>query len=239
MLSPFTVHKAKHLGARGVERVGVDIDAVDGLGKGSEPEAAGQPVREIVGAELQAKTRGYEVKMETGVADGRDAIAEFFERGGVQRERHRYFQAVTEIEPVERFLTAELGKSGDKIAEYAAEIGPEGGDGGVVADIEGGELFGERVAIGFGEDPLCEVVGETFGEEVVGAEGLEGVVENRGVTALLEAREEFFQISGRLIADAGEISNGKKLEGSFGDVQDNSSCSRFKAGAISAGLRRR
>src|SRR6202035_1962232 len=215
MLSPFTVHKAKHLGARGVERVGVDVDAIDGLGKRGEPKAAGQPVREIIGAELQAKARGDEVEMETGVADGGDAVAKFVEGGCVQGKGHGFFNAFAKIEAVEGFLAAELGKRGDKIAEHAAEIGAQRGDGGVIANIEGGELFGEGVAIGLGERPLGEVVGETFGEKVMRAEGLEGVMEDRGITALLEAREEFFQIPGRLIADAGEISNGEKLKGSF------------------------
>src|SRR5258708_3040191 len=89
--------------------------------------------------------------------------------------------------------------------EEGGEVGGEGGDGGIVGNIEGGELFGEGIAIGFGEGPLGEVIGETFGEKVMGAEGLEGVVKDRGITALFQAREEFLQISRRLIADAGEI----------------------------------
>jgi hypothetical protein len=237
IFSPFTIHKAKHLGARAVERVGVDIDAIDGLGEGVETEARGQPAGEIVGAELQAKARGDEVKMETGVADGGYAVTEFVKVGGGQGERHGFLDAFAKIETVEGFLVAELGKGSDEIAEDAAEISAEGGDGGVVADIEGGELFGKGVAIGFGEGPLGEIVGEAFGEEMMGTEGLEGVVENRGITALLKAGEEFLQISGRLIADAGEISNGEKLKGSFRDVHDNFSCSRFMAEAAPAGLR--
>jgi hypothetical protein len=178
MLSPFTVHKAKHLGARAVERVGIDIDVIDILGEGVEAETAGQPIRKIVGAELQTKAGSDEVEMEAGVADGCDAVAKFVEIGRGKRKRHRDFQAFAEVETVEGFLAAELGERGYKIAEDAAKIGSEGGDRGVVANIEGGELFSECIAIGFGESPLGEVVGETFGKKVVRAKSLESVVED-------------------------------------------------------------
>jgi hypothetical protein len=62
---------------------------------------------------------------------------------------------------------------------------------------------------------------------MVGAESLEGVVEDRGVAALLEAGEEFFEISGGLIADAGEIRDGEEFELGFGGVHGNSSWNRF------------
>jgi len=100
ILSPFTIHKAKQLGARAVERVGVDIDAIDGLGEGVESKASGQPVREIVGAELQPKAGGDEVKMETGVADGGDAVAKFVKVGCGEGKGHRYFEAFAKIETV-------------------------------------------------------------------------------------------------------------------------------------------
>src|SRR6266481_7292892 len=232
MLSPFTVHQAKHFGARAVESVGVDIDVIDGFGEGVEAEASGQPVREIVGAELQSKARGNEVEMETGVADGGDAVTEFVEIRCGKRKGHGYFQAFAKVEAVEGFLPAELGEGGDEIAKDAAEIRAESGDGSVIADVEGGELLGEGVAIGFGESPLGEVVGETFREEVVRAEGLIGVLENRGVAALFEPGEKFLEISCGLIADAGEICDGEEFEWRFGDVHRDSSYDRFRASAI-------
>jgi hypothetical protein len=223
MLSPFTVHKAKHLGARTVERVGVDIYVVDVLGEGVEPEAGGQPIRKIVGAELQAKAGGDEVEVEAGVTDGRNAVAKFVERGYLWTTGHGYLQTFAEIKTVEGFLPAEFGKRIDEIAKNAAEIGAECGDGGVIANIERSELFGEGVTISLGEGPLREVVGETLGEKMVGTEGLESVVEDRSVTALLEAGEEFFEISGGLIPDACEIGDGEKFEWGFGDNHCNSS----------------
>jgi len=235
MLSPFTVHEAKHFGARAVERVGVDIDVVDGFGEGVEPQAASQPMREIVGAELQAKSRSDEVKMEAGVADGGDAVAKFVEIGCGEGKRHGYFQAFAKIEAIEGFLAAELGKRSDEIAQDAAEVRSESGDGSVIANVEGGELLGEGVAIGFREGPLGEVVGETFCKEVVGAESLIGVVENRSVAAMLESCKEFLEISGGLIADAGEIRDGEKFERSFSDIHGKFSWNRLGANTISVG----
>ena len=82
IFSPFTIHKAKHLGARTVKRVGVDIDAIDVLGEGVEPEAAGQPVGEIVGAELRVREV---TKWKAGVADGVDAAAKLSRLAGGER----------------------------------------------------------------------------------------------------------------------------------------------------------
>src|SRR5260221_14475142 len=104
MLSPFTVHEAKHFGARAVERVGVDIDVGDGFGEGGEPQAASQPMREIVGGELQAKSRSDEVKMEAGMADGSDAVAKFVEIGCGEGKRHGHFQAFSKIKEIDGFL---------------------------------------------------------------------------------------------------------------------------------------
>jgi hypothetical protein len=235
MLSPLTVHQAKHLGAGAVERVGVDIDVIDVFSEGTEPQTAGQPIRKIVGAELQAKAGSDEVEMEAGVADGGNATTKFIEIRCGERKRHGYFEAFAKVEAVEGFLLAELGKGVDEIAEDAAKVRAESGDGSVIADVEGSELFGKGVAIGFGEGPLGEVVGETFGEEVVGAESLIGVVENRSVAALLQAGKEFLEIPGGLIADAGEIRDGEKFERGFGDVHGNSSWNRMGTLTISAG----
>jgi len=223
MFSPFTVDQAEHLGARTVERVGVDIYVVDVFGESIEAEAGGQPVGKIVGPELQAKAGSDEMKMEAGMADGGDAVAEIVKVCGGQGKWHGDFQTLAKIKTVEGFLAAELGEGGDEIAEDTAEIGTQGGDGGVVANIEGGELFGQGVAVGFCEGPLGEVVGEPLGKEVMGAESLVHVVEDRGVAALLKARKEFLEISSGLIADAGEIGDGEKFERSFGDVHGNSS----------------
>ena len=173
------------------------------------------------------------------MADGGDAVAKFVEIRCGEGKWHGDFEAIAEIEAVEGFLAAELRESGDEIAEDAAKIRTEGGDGSVIADVEGGELFGEGVAVGLGEGPLGEVVGETFGEEVVRAKGLVGVMENRGIATLLEPGQEFLEIPGGLIADASEIRDGEEFEGSFGDVHGSFSRNRVGAKTISAGYRGR
>jgi hypothetical protein len=232
MLFPFAIDQAEHLGASGVESVGVDIDAIDGVGKRGKPETSCEPLRKIVGAKVEAQAGSDEMKVEAGVADGGDTIAKIVEGARFQGKRDGDFQAFAEIEAVEGFLASELGELGDEVAENPAEVGAQGRDGGVVADVQGGELFGKGVATGLGESPLREVIREAFGEEVVRAESLKGVVEDRGVTATLETGEEFLKISGGLVADAGEVRDGEKFEGSFGGVHERVSGSRFGAGAF-------
>src|SRR5690242_17258561 len=101
MLSPLTVHQAKHFGARAVERVGIDIDVIDVFGEGVESQASGQPIRKIVGAELQAKAGGDEVEMEAGVADGGDTVTKFVEISGCERKRHGDFEAFAKVKAVQ------------------------------------------------------------------------------------------------------------------------------------------
>src|SRR5690349_8903488 len=117
MLSPLTVHQAKHLGARAVERVGIDIDVIDVFGEGVESQAAGQPIRKIIRAKLQAKAGGDKVKMEAGVADGGDTVAKFVKVGGGERKRHGDFEAFAKVKAVQGFLPAKLGKGNDEIAK--------------------------------------------------------------------------------------------------------------------------
>ena len=73
---------------------------------------------------------------------------------------------------------------GDQPAQIAAQLR----QGNVVANIERSQLFGKFRAIGAGQDPLREIVRESFGKEVMAAERLEGVVEDGRVAALIEAR---------------------------------------------------
>jgi hypothetical protein len=54
MLSPFAFDQTKQLGARAVEGIGIDIDAIDAIGKGFKAKGIRQPVRKIVGAQLKA-----------------------------------------------------------------------------------------------------------------------------------------------------------------------------------------
>src|SRR5260370_30442686 len=77
MLSPLTVHQAKQLFAGAVERIGVDVDAIDVFGQGHEAETIREPVGEIVGEELKPQARGNEVEIETGMADQGNDFAKF------------------------------------------------------------------------------------------------------------------------------------------------------------------
>ena len=109
------------------------------------------------------------MEIEGGVAEASDPEMELIEIGGGQAEGTSDLQAFAEVEALEGLLAGKVGVLVDEVADHAAEVGAERGDRVVVADIESSELFGEGVAIGVGEDPLGEVVGEAFGEVVMGA----------------------------------------------------------------------
>jgi hypothetical protein len=223
MLSPFAFDQTKQLGARAVEGIGIDIDAIDAFGKGFEPKGIRQPVGEIVGAQMKAQARGNKVEVKGGVAEVGDGAMKFLEVGGGQTKGKGDFNTFAEVEALKGLLLAKFVVLLDEFADDAAEVSAESGDGSVIADVESGKLFGEGIAIGVGENPLCEVVRETFGEVMVTAESLEGVMEDRGVGAVFEAVEELGQGTGGVIADASQSSDGEELEGGFSGAQGSTS----------------
>jgi hypothetical protein len=223
MLSPFAFDQTKHLGARAVESIGIDIDAIDAFGKGFEAEGIRQPVREIVGAQMKAETRRNEVEVKGGVAEVGDGAMKFLEVRGGQTEGKVDFNTFAEVEALKRLLPTKFGVLLDEFADDPAQVGAESGDRSVIADVESGELFGEGIAISVCENPLREVVGETFGEVMVTAESLKGVMEDRGVGAVFEAVEELGKGTGGVIADASQSSDGEELEGGFSRTQGSTS----------------
>src|SRR6267143_2476394 len=78
--SPFAVDEPKQLGARAVQRVGVDVNAIDAVCQSSKSQAIRKPVREIVRPQLEPQPRGDEVKVKARVAEVRNAAPELVER---------------------------------------------------------------------------------------------------------------------------------------------------------------
>jgi len=216
MLSPLAVQKTQQLGARAIERIGVNVDAVDVLREGHQTEAIGEPVGKIVGAQLEAQAGGDEVKEKTGVADTHYAVAKLVEVGGGETEGDGHLDAFAEIEAFQGRLPGMLRTLFTEGAHDAAEAFAKSRDRRVIANIEGGKLLGEGIAIGVGKNPLGKIVGKTLGKKVMGAERLKRVMEDGSVAALFESGEEFGESSGREIANSRERSNSEKLEASFG-----------------------
>jgi len=215
MLPPLTIQKAQQFGARAIECVGVNVDAVDVLCERHQTETIGEPVGKIVGAQVEAQAGGDEVKEKTSVAETHNAFTKFVEVGRGESEGDSYLHAFAEIEAFQGRLASMLRMLLTEGAHDAAEVIAKRRDRGVIANVEGGELFGEGVAIGVGENPLGKIVGKAFGKKVVAAEGLKGVVEDGSVAALFEPGEQFGEGSSREIPDAREISGGEKFEACF------------------------
>src|ERR1700730_7873635 len=163
------------------------------------------------------------MKVEAGMAEVRDAIAKLVQRASAAAQGRGYFDAFAKIETLQRGLARKMGKRRAKLADKAAEIAAQGGDGNVVANVERGELLREIVAGGVREDPLREIVVKALGEEVVAPEGLKGVMEDGRVAALLEPRQQLGECAGRLVADSREIGNGDEVERGFNCVHTRAS----------------
>src|SRR5260370_27663982 len=127
MLSPLTVHQAKQLFAGAVERIGVDVDAIDVFGQGHEAETIREPVGEIVGAELKPQAQGNEVEIETGMAEMGNAFSKFVESPGGAAQRKSDFQRFAEIKGLQSGLIGEFGMLFAEIADHHAQIGTERG----------------------------------------------------------------------------------------------------------------
>src|SRR5262249_22171188 len=74
-----------------------------------------------------------------------------------------------------------------EIAEDAAQILTQLLRAGVVADVDAGEAFGKHRLIAACERPLGEIVGEAFGQKMIAAQRLKGVIEDRGFAGLGES----------------------------------------------------
>jgi hypothetical protein len=216
MLSPLAVQKTQQLGARAIECIGVNVDAIDVLREGHQTEAIGEPMGKIVGPQVEAQAGGDEVKEKTGVAETHNAVAKFVEVGGRESEGDGHLHAFAEIEAFQGRLASMRRMLFTEGAHDAAEVFAKRGNRRVIANVEGCELLGEGIAIGVGENPLGKIVGKTLGKKVVAAQGLKGVVEDGCVAALFEPGEQFVEGTGREIPDAREIGGGKEFKASFG-----------------------
>ena len=102
-----------------------------------------------------------------------------------------------------------------KGAHDAAEVFAKRRNRGVIANVEGGELLGEGIAIGVGKNPLRKIVGKTLGKKVVATEGLKSVMEDGSVAALFEPGEEFRESASGEIPDAREMGDGEEFKAEF------------------------
>src|SRR6266567_4389340 len=123
IMSQLLVNGSDHFLTRRIQGVRINVDPVAAAGELDQAETVLQPIREIVGLELQAKTGGDEVMIEGGMADVRDSVAELFERAGFQIERRGDFHGLAKIEWLEggklgiaRFGLAMFQNHAEKIA---------------------------------------------------------------------------------------------------------------------------
>jgi hypothetical protein len=152
------------------------------------------------------------MEIETGMAEMGNAIAKFVESPGGAAERKADLNGFAKVKGLQSGLIGEFRMLFAEVADHHAQIRAQRGDAGILANIECRELLGEGVAIGIGKNPLREIVGKTFGKEVMGAKSLKGVMKNGGIATVLESGEKLGKGHGRNVADASEIRDGEKVE---------------------------
>src|SRR5690348_341284 len=104
------------------------------------------------------------MKIKTGMAEMRYAIAKFIQRSGVPAERDGDFHALAKIKPFQRGLAREVRISCAIVGDHAAQVASQSRDRNVVANVEHRKLLGKIVSVRVRKHPLCEVVREPLGQ---------------------------------------------------------------------------
>src|ERR1700756_285825 len=159
------------------------------------------------------------MKVEAGVAEVLESFSKFIEAARAAAKRHRHFDALAKIEPLETRLRRKLRLFLREIADDAAKVASQRGNRGVVANVERRELLRKVVPVRGGKCPLREIVGKTLCEKVMDAKRLEGVMKNGSVAAVFEAGQQFREGSSGLVSDARKVGSGYEVEWCLGDVQ--------------------
>ena len=159
------------------------------------------------------------MKIEAGVTEVLESIAEFIEVASAAAKGHRHFHALAKIESLEARLRRKLRLRFTEVAHHAAKVAPQGSDRSIVANVESRELLGQIAPVRGGERPLREIVRKTLREEVMGPQSLKSVMKDGSVAAMLEAGQQFRKSSGRLVSDTREVGSGYEVEWCFGNVQ--------------------
>lgn len=217
----------------------MNINAVRSLRQRLQAEVSRKPIREIIGTQLQAASRNDEVKVEGGIADPLEDLAELLEGSCFHSHRGDHFNALAKVERFEGGLLCPSRVKLAVIAHYAEEINPQVHQRNIIADIKASQPLGQLRPVARGENPLREIARETFCQEVVTAEAPKRVIKDGRIAALLEPNAEFREPAGFLVADARHAARGDKAEGLLGYLQAISSPSLFRKLVTSAGSRRK
>src|SRR5260370_31221666 len=146
------------------------------------------------------------------MAEPLDSVAKLLEGFCFVTQWNGDLHAFAEIKALQRGLPGEIREREAIVARNPAEIAAQRGDRQIVPDIQRGKLFGKIAAIRIRLRPLRKVIGKTFRQEMVAAQGLKRVVKDGSVGAVLESSEKFGDRAGRLVADAHKEGNSGKVK---------------------------
>src|SRR5690242_15743455 len=114
---------------------------LDAVRERVQPEPIGQPMRKIIGLQLQTQPRRNKVKIERGVAQLSDSFAKLLQRASTQAERNRHLFAFTEIKLLERRLRRVLRVGRAVVADDAAQVTAQRSKRNVIANVQRCQLL--------------------------------------------------------------------------------------------------
>src|SRR5690349_11784191 len=100
-------------------------------------------MRKIVRPELEPQSGGVKVKVETGVTQVPQALAELLKGMRAPSQGHGDFDAFAEVESLEGGLSRKLRLGRAKILNHAAKIAAQRRNRHVITDVQRRELLGE------------------------------------------------------------------------------------------------
>src|SRR5271157_3299919 len=148
--------------------------------------------------------------VEGRVAQLFQARSKFLQSVRFHTPRNRHFDGRTKIKGFESLLMSKLRVAGAIFRHDAKKVAAKFGKGKIVADVEPRQVFRQLRPVARGQDPLGKVVGEAFSEEMMTAQGLKGMVEDRCIAAKLQAFRQFRESDGLMVANSRQVRRGDK-----------------------------
>src|SRR5436309_10808845 len=174
-----------------------------------------------------------------GVAQFAERVVEFPERADLEPERYGNLDGLAEVEGFEGVQFRLFGMGQAKVLDDAQQVGAQTGERNVVPNVQRGHFLGQPRTVARRKDPLREVVREALRQEMVPAQALVGVVEDRGVARTFQVPAKLGEIRSLLVSDTRQVGGGVKLEGVLGGVHAISPSKRSRKRRTSAGPRKR
>src|ERR1700692_2585658 len=205
-------YDANNLATHVFEGRGVDIYPVERTGSLGKSDVFMQPLRKIIGHELDAQPRLDEMMVDGVDASFSQAFYELLHAGGDRIGGQHYDVGSAEIESLFGNLAGVGMMAFEMARDYFDEAFAQIAERRELAHVHASKLFGQAGLITGGQSPVREVVGESLPNEMVLLQGAEGVLKD----GILGASAQTIQQLGKGVrlerGDAQEVGRGIEVK---------------------------